>query len=212
MTIVASDDFVGLGAADPNGRTLDNGLGGSGTRTWSSTNMFGTGSNAISPVGGGAGIGVAYSGVAKGRILFTLGDAGNNIVLWGYSNNVHDVPTTGYFLLLVGTSSLRIRDQGGTDVATKSIAALSTSTTYFAQFELNGTDLIARILNNDESLYDSVSYTPGSYPSDGGNWGYGEFFAGAPTALVFTNFSIDDLAGGQAPYNPWPGRGPVLAS
>lgn len=210
MSIIKSDDFAGLSAgASPSGRTLNHALGGSGSETWTSVSMIGsTGGGKIEPAATVGYASMVRSGNGKARWKFNYSSS-TNIRIWGRSANAAGAHSS-FSALLVGTTSLRIRqhDSGDAslgDVATVTISAISTATDYYIEIEFNGTTVQARIFEADGVTQrgSTASYTPGTYPT-GDRWGVSEYFGG----LTFTadDFTLDDLAGGGGGSPPPPYR------
>lgn len=200
MSIIKSDDFAGLAATvSPGGRTLNHALGGSGSETWTSVSMTGSaGGGKFEPATTGGYASMVYSGNGKARWKFNY-SASTNIFAWGRSANAGGGHSS-FGALLVGTTSLRIREHNSSgsslgDVATVTISAISTATDYYIEIEFNGTTVQARIFEADGVTQrgSTASYTPGTYPT-GDRWGVSEYFGG----LTFTvdDFTLDDLGGG----------------
>ena len=210
MAVVASDDFDGLGTSNLTGRTLNNALGGSGSRSWvngGGSTLEGNGSGGIveSSSTTGANI-VSVSGDNyRARVRFDPSSATSSLALYG---NRSSTGTAGTGVLVgLGTShtNLTIREMtsgitGTTTHATQSVTA--PGTTFWLELEIDGNDVVGRILNNDLSVRNTVSYTFGTVPS-GQYWGFGFYQAGFTG--VFDDFVIEDLAGGDV-------TAPVLTS
>ena len=216
MAVIASDSFAGLGDnVTLAGRTLDNALGGSGTRAWANINsaeMVGNGAGQVRGVTNARNGRVQVTGLGnhKVRTRFTFNGSYSNICVTTLCTNGVDNGTTNaiYALLATSGTSLRVREgvnqtwAGGADRASKTITAPSTSGYYYLELEVNGLDVTSRLLNDDLSVYDSVSYTFAALPT-GQFCGLGFGLSG--NAALFDDFLVEDLEGGAAPPSQ-PGR------
>lgn len=198
MTILTTDTFAGLGTSVLDGRTLDNGNGGSGTRTWfrpsGGTGLQGDGAGAIVGTGAGDAGFVSLSTIKKARIQVDPNGATNNLVVYGLHDGVGS-PTCIAVILVGGQTSLRVSSFAAgsrTDHATLGITA--PGTTFWLELEYSGLTVTARVLNNDTSIRNTVSHTFGSLPS-GTYWGFGFYLDG--NAAKFDNWLADDGAGGD---------------
>ena len=198
MAIIASDSFAGLGDnVTLAGRTLDNALGGSGTRAWANI-------NSAEMVGNGAGQVRGVTNARNGRVELTgLGDckirtrfnqngtATTNIVVLGRcTNGADNGNANALYAFLVGGSSLRVREgvnqtwAAGTDRATKAITLIGASTDYWLELEIAGLAVTARVLNDNGgspgTLYDEVTWNASALPS-GTFYGLGYGLSGTST-------------------------------
>lgn len=216
MAVIASDTFAGLGnGVSLAGRTLDNGDGGSGTRTWAdinSSNMVGNGAGQIRGTNNYRNNRVQVTGLGTHRLRtrFTFNGSYSNICLTTLCTNGTDNGTTNalYAVLESGTS-LQVREgvnqnwSGGTNRASKTIAAPATSGWYWLELTVEGLVVTARVLNDDLSPYDQVSHTFGALPA-GQFCGLG--FALSGNAALFDTFVVDDMDGGANPPPSAPPR------
>ncbi|WP_019014166.1 hypothetical protein [Elioraea tepidiphila] len=207
MAVIASDTFAGLGdGVSIAGRTLDNGDGGSGTRTWAdinSSNMVGNGAGQIRGTNNYRNNRVQVTGLGTHRLRtrFTFNGSYSNICLTTLCTNGTDNGTTSAIYAVLGSSgtSLQVREgvnqnwSAGTNRATKTITAPATSGYYWLELTIEGLLVTARVRNDDLSLYDEVSHTFGALPS-GQFCGLG--FALSGNAALFDNFVVDDMAAG----------------
>ena len=206
MTITKSDDFTGVTAGGSvGGRALNYALGGSGSDTWSSGGAGATGGGkVIAPTGGGSYVALDMGGAVNGkaRVKFQYASASGNIRLMGRSGNANPGIST-FGALLVGTTSLRIREFDGVggsagDKTTVTITAVNTSTDYYLEFEMDGTQVHARVFEADGTTQRgaTASFTPGAYPT-GQWWLFNEYFSG--NNHTFDDFTFDDAVGGGGP-------------
>lgn len=201
-----SDSFSSLSAAASlNGRTLDNKLGGSTALTWYATQVEGyTGGDAVSNYGVQR-TDLPFAMDGKARQAFVLTGTDKNFVLFG-KGTVASRHFNCYGAMLVGNNVLRIYEfdssgaaVGGTYVATKSITSLGTLTPYWLEFEQVGKQVVARVLNFDLTVYDSLSYT--GTERTGTCWGVAEYFATNPAASYWDDFAFFEL-NSIKPVNP----------
>lgn len=130
------------------------------------------------------------------------------------TNGVDNAATNAVYAVL-GTSGtiLRVREgvnqtwAAGTDRAQKTITAPATSGYYWLELEVNGLVVTSRLLNDDLTLYDQVSYTFGTLPS--GEF-YGLGFGLSGNAALFDDFVIEDLEAGGGGPAPAAGRARVM--
>lgn len=216
MAVIASDTFAGLGdGISLGGRTLDNGAGGAGSRTWaniSSANLVGNGAGAVRGTSNARNNRVQIMGLGnhKVRTRFTPNGSHSNVCVTGLCTNGADNAATSalYALLAASGTSLRVREgvnqswAGGSDRAAKTITAVDVSRWYWLELEIKDLVVTARVLNDDLSVYDEVSHTFGVLPA-GAFCGLG--FALSGNAALFDDFLVEDLEGGGAPP-PQPGR------
>jgi hypothetical protein len=210
MTVIASDTFAGLGdGVSVAGRTLDNGNGGSGTRTWAdinSSNMVGNGAGQIRSTNNYRNNRVQVTGLGTHRLRtrFTFNGSYSSICLTTLCTNGTDNGTTNalYAVLSANGTALLVREgvnqnwSGGTNRASKTIAAPATSGWYWLELTVEGLVVTARVLNDDLSPYDQVSHTFGALPA-GQFCGLG--FALSGNAALFDTFVVDDMDGGEPP-------------
>lgn len=209
MAIICSENFSDLGAGvSINGRTLNNGLGGSASKAWTSTGFLG-----IPSVGGGV---RGYPAVSRALIsestqdlrcktAFIFRSSPNQAAVFGRC--AAEAKGPGVAALIVGPSSFRIRsltngDTGGTDVATKSITALAADTLYWLELGLDGDDALANVYAADgTTLIDTLSHTfSGGAPTNTG-WGFGIYNGGDADFDNFTLATLDDPPSGGGLLN-----------
>lgn len=200
MAVLASDTFDSLGAAVAlSGRTLDNGLGGSGSRSWivptGGTGLRGNGSGAIEGTNSSNVNIVSVTGAFKARVRVNPNGATNNLALWARRDS--DSSTDGLLLLYVSQTSLRVASvAAGTRTDHATVATTAPGTTFWMELEISGLVVTCRILNNDLSVRNTASHTfSGSLPAGGDFWGFGFFQAGQ--AALFDDFIVDDGAAGD---------------
>jgi hypothetical protein len=211
MAAICSDTFNGMAAdAVVEGRTLDNGLGGSGSRTWERASGIGStfeadGSNALRQAfsaGEFQGVSLGSNTNGKARFKFTTTDLAVYFCLFGKSDVAKPGGTNSISALLLcngTTNALRLRNQADTDLAQQTISALSTSTTYYLELEINGNAVVGRILNNDLSVRDTVSHTYSSGAPTGNYWGFGSYDT-SNTSWRADDWYMDDLVGGGGAF------------
>jgi hypothetical protein len=215
MAVIASDSFAGLAdGVSLAGRTLDNGNGGSGSRTWasiSSANLVGNGAGQVRGTSNARNGRVQVPGLGSHRVRtrFTPNGSHSNLCVTSLCTNGADNAATNalYALLATSGTSLRVREgasqtwAGGTDRATKTITAIDVGKWYWLELEIDGLAVTARVRNDDLSVYDEVSHTFGALPN-------GEFcglgFALSGNAALFDAFVLDDLTGGGGDPAPSP--------
>ena len=197
MAVLASEtgDGMTLDAALTTGRNLDNGAGGSGTRAWADTGDYikSNGSNGFMAdiESGKALVSMGSSINAKARVAFPMTDGCNICVVGRKVDASAAVDDNCLLALLMGTTSLRIREYTvNTDHENLTISALSTGTQYWLELEVNGTLITARVLNSGLTARDTVSHTLASRPT-GVYWGDGFFFCG--TTAVLDTFVVEDV-------------------
>lgn len=206
MAVQVSDDFTGLAEDDSlNGRTLNNALGGSLSKTWASSNSFGAvGGNKVLHAGGGW-MRVDYgSGDAKARFTFTLGGADRPPMIGMRANSTSSGLTSCFVVWLTSSTNLRITEfDGSSNEITRddqAVTAISTSTAYKIEIEISGLVITGRLLNSDGSVYDSgaavVTYTAGSTPGASTWITIVDWFTTNPDNYTIDDFVVEDLAGG----------------
>lgn len=204
MTILASDDFVGLGTDPLTGRSLNNALGGSGSRTWTNASgiqsLNGNNANQVVSNNAGAASFVTVTGANKARVRVDPNASANNLILWGRRDLLANGSTNGIALLFAGSASLRVSEfAAGSRTDHASLGVSTPTATYWMELEVSGLTVTCRILNNDTTVRDTVSHTfSGSVPSGGDNWGFGFFQNGSDA--IFDDFIVDD--GGAGPVAP----------
>lgn len=207
MTIIASDDFAGIAdGTDISGRTLNNSLGGTGSRTWhvaGSASLGGNGSGALDAYTGSQdarnGADLTGLSVRKARVKIDPSGSTSNVVVFGL-RTVTGGSSGNYIsaLLAANQTSLRVRQgtaeniPSGTDRASLTVTA--PGTTFWLELEINGLVVTARILNSDNSVRNETSWTASSLPT-GTNWGFG--FASGGSTGTFDDFIVDDGASGD---------------
>jgi len=215
MAVIASDTFAGLGdGVSLAGRALDNGAGGSGSRSWSninSANLVGNGAGQVRGTTSARNNRVQITGLGshKVRSRFTPNGSHSNVCVTSLCTNGSDNGSTNAIYALLGTSGtiLRLREgvnqtwAGGTDRAAKTITAVDVSRWYWLELEIKDLVVTARVLNDDLSVYDEVSHTFGALPT-GAFCGLG--FALSGNAALFDAFVLDDLTGGGGDPAPSP--------
>lgn len=194
MTILASDDFAGLGTSNLSSRTLNNALGGTGTRAWGASSFDGNGSGALSSASNVATALVSVTGanIARVRVSPT---GSENMILWGRRDAA--APEDGIGLLLVGQTSLRVSSfTEGSRTDHQSLGITAPGTAFWMELEVNGLVVTCRILNNDLSVRNSQAHTfTGSVPSGGDFWGFGFYQNG--NSSLFDDFIAEDGAAGD---------------
>lgn len=205
MAVIASDDFSGVTTAALTGRTLNNALGGTGSRTWASGSgiQFLNGNNAGALVSNSANAAsfVSITGANKARVRVNPNGAANNLILWGRRDLLGNGSATGIALLFAASASLRVSEfAAGSRTDHVSLGVTAPTTNYWMELEVNGLTVTCRILNNDTSVRDTVSHTfSGSVTSGGDNWGFGFFQNGSDA--IFEDFVADD-GGASDAENP----------
>lgn len=194
MTVLASDDFAGLGTASLSGRTLNNALSGSGTRAWSGASFVGDGAGALSSASNTATALVSVTGANKCRVRVAP-TGSENMILWGRRGS--SAPETGIGLLLVSQTSLRVSSfNAGTRTDHQTLGITAPGTAFWMEVEVSGLVVTCRILNNDTSVRNTLSHTfSGSVPSGGDFWGFGFFQDG--NSSKFDDFVSDDGVAGD---------------
>lgn len=196
MAILHSDTFNGMTAsAAIAGRTLDNGLGGSGTLTWDSAG----GGLRSNGAGGIEAVNSAHYGIVSLggpvdvdlRVRLALG-ATTNVGVMGRRSPAGTSSPSFVAALWVSSGSLRVRESvSGTsnDRAQKSVAQITGAPCYLG-LKLNGLSWTAYVLDEDEVPVDSVSYTASSGPT-GEFYGFGLF--GSGTNVVFDDWLVQSI-------------------
>lgn len=202
MAAIASDTFNSL-ALDQllEGRTLDNGLGGSGSRMWvvydgSTNNLRGNGSGGLVAPGNQAFGLCSISGAVKARFKFDPSSGKSNIgLLVGALNNIFQ--SSGVLVRVsYAHTYLTIEEMvSGAPVERNGLVITAPSGVFYLEAEVSGSTLTARILNSDTSVRNTTSYTFGSSPIDGNFWGFG--FAQDGATGVFDDFIADDGVAGD---------------
>lgn len=188
MATLASDTFDGLALdAQLTGTTLNNGLGGSGTRSWQAiaASMRSDGAGKIHrPDNAVARNEVSIAG-AKRWVVFVTKTTADNCVVTGLSGSGG---LTGLSALLAASqTSLRIRSGASTDLASLTITPPPSG--FWLELEVAGLEVTARVLNADGTVRNQVSHTAASVPS-GTYCGFGLFNGG--TSLKFDSFQAFD--------------------
>ena len=207
MAIVASESGGGMSNDAPlsTTRTLDNALGGSGTRTWNNSGsgnfwLWQTGSSTWVPQGGGARALVTLDG-SNYRISFQFKMSAGSALAWGLSEDATQLLNDGVAGLLVsGLNSLRLREYPSTtDHDTQGFSALSTGTWYTARFTRNGSDFLAEILNAaaDTLIADVAATVSGQTGTH-----YGWSCSSDGSSIETRNFVVEDVAAGSTDLTP----------
>jgi hypothetical protein len=202
MAIICSETGSGMAAdaALTTTRTLDNALGGSGTRTWANP---GTGtfirSNGSDTFFGYEDSARAWVSVATAdyqvMIDFNMASA-CNIVVGGLKTTGGGGWDASLVALIVGLTEIRIRqyDSGGTptDLATATLSAggISTGTDYKLQLVKSGNALTCNVRNAGGSIRDSLPFTAVAALPTGAFWGFGLLNGG--TTATMKNFIVED--------------------
>lgn len=210
MAIYASDDFAGISnGTSISSRTLNNALGGSGTRTWVSNgvaSLQGDGAGRIKGATPSAFINLLTDGQGyKVRVEFdpsggtsSIAVAARKVAATGVTTWVVAVLSTSHtvFALREGSGTSNTPSPEGTVLATQTISAPATP--FAVEVTANGLVFTAKIIRLSDSVeLASVSYT---YSSGAPTGAYATFgFANNGSTGTFDNFTIDDLASGGAP-------------
>lgn len=205
MAILGSANFNGLNLDDALGvhvTTLDNGLGGSGTRNWVSTSgayIGSDGANRIYDRGSGSRAMVSLGASANIRTRVVVRFAGGgSLALVGRMTNYDGSDFTGV-RVVVGNStalnSLKIQttDSGGsgTDQASDTFATLSTNTDYQLALQAVGNAVSADLFAADgTTLIKHLTHTLGS-PLSGAYWGM-QYPGDTNSNGKFDNYIIED--------------------
>lgn len=211
MTIVASDTF-GTVSGTIAGRTLDNGSGGSGSRTWDalSSILLGNGSGQVSNSAASEGAAVDMGSVDGKLRVRWKGDPNltNILVFIGDTASGSTMPVNYVSALFACASgSLRIRENTGggfgtgTDRATQSVTVPSVGTWYWLEIELSGTSVIVRHLSDALSVIGSTSFTL-SGAKTGTRVGFGYNLGSNASDTLFDEVIMEDfgLGGGGSPW------------
>jgi hypothetical protein len=199
MTVLASDDFTGAGTASINARTLNNALGGTGTRAWgsiASTNFLGDGAGAVSRAGSStANNHTSVAGSQKVRVKFDPAGstAAAYISLRRADLTNGNGPAVSLFLTTSQTS-LQIREYNGTSFTTRQTTTVTApGAVIYLELEVvpESNQVIGRVLNSDTSVRNTASWTYSSLPS-GDFCGFGFGNAGADGS--FDDFTVEDAA------------------
>lgn len=190
MAILHSDSFNGMSLDDPlwSSRNLDNALGGSGTLAWNGASGSYIGSDGANRI--------YYRGATGGRALVGLGSSADRLVrarvrfsaaasaaIVGRTTAYDGSDFTGV-RVSIGSSldsmtTLKIQtvDSGGTgtDRASTTVTALSTSTDYWLVLIISGSVVTARLNAADGTstvgaVLGTCTYTLGT-PLTGAYWG-----------------------------------------
>jgi len=190
MAILHSDSFNGMASDDPlwSSRNLDNALGGSGTLAWNGASGSYIGSDGANRI--------YYRGATGGRALVGLGSSADRLVrarvrfsaaasaaIVGRTTAYDGSDFTGV-RVSIGSSldsmtTLKIQtvDSGGTgtDRASTTVTALSTSTDYWLVLIISGSVVTARLNAADGTstvgaVLGTCTYTLGT-PLTGAYWG-----------------------------------------
>lgn len=194
----ASDDGAGMSNDAPlsTARTLNNALGGSGTRTWndiSSGNynlMYTTPTPDVWAPQGASARSLVTLDSSDYRISVLFYMLSGSAIAWGCSEEANTIVSESVVgLLTSGLNSLRLREYaGGTDHDTDSFSALSTSTWYTARFTKEGDDFTAEILNEaGDTVLASATATVAS--TTGTHFGFG--CVGDGNSVYFRNFLVE---------------------
>ena len=202
MATIDLEDFNGM-AADA-ALTTTRTLPGAGSRTWAASGTY-IRSN-------GSGVGFAYEDSARAwvdlgadqnfqaMIDFNMATA-CNVFVGGLKTTGSASWDASVIALLVGLTDLRIRAYDGAgspaDLATKTIAGVSTGSGFKLQFVRRGLTLTAKVFTGAGVLVDSVPYTyPTGAPPSGNFWGFG--FLNGGTTASFDNFLVEDAPAASA--------------
>ena len=189
MAILHSDSFNGMSLDDPlwSSRNLDNALGGSGTLVWNSVSgayIGSDGANRIYNRGTGnralVSLGASADRLCRARVRFS---AAGSLALLGRATGYDGTDWTavrvsiGSSLDSMTTLKIQTVDSGGTgtDRASTTVTALSTSTDYWLVLIISGSVVTARLNAADGTstvgaVLGTCTYTLGT-PLTGAYWG-----------------------------------------
>lgn len=182
MTIIASDDFAGIGTATVQGRTLNNALGGAGMFAWSG-DMFGDGAGSLTSTSSSSSALASIPGATRVRVRVDPNGGSDNTILWfglGESG-----PENAVALLLVGQTSLRVSSfTAGARTDHAQIDITAPGVVFWMEVEVAGLAVTCRLLNDDLSVRNTVTHTfTGSVPKGGDRHGFGYYLDGATSLL-----------------------------
>lgn len=182
MTIQWSDDFDGSDVGSIDGRTLNNGLGGSESRVW--VNLTGGQMAIVSNeawAGGSAAAAMVLETRTEGEtwLAFRLPTDDTQVASYALTNNVRQGP--GIAGLVYSRTSLRILllDDGsryGTDVATVSMSTLALDTVYWLRLHKIGGLVTVAVYEADRTtLVATTSYDFGATVFANQYWGFSNY-------------------------------------
>ena len=220
MAILHSDSFNGMSLDDPlwSSRNLDNALGGSGTLAWNSVSGAYIGSDGANRIyyreatGGRAlvGLGSSADRLVRARVRFS---AAASAAILGRTTAYDGSDFTGV-RVSIGSSldsmtTLKIQtvDSGGTgtDRASTTVTALSTSTDYWLALKVVGSVVTAYLYAADGTstvgaVLGTCTYTLGSALT-GAYWGL-RFLADSDPSVKFDDWIEEDAPAAAATRCP----------
>lgn len=204
-TILTSDDFTAVtDGTSINGRTPNNGLGGTLSLSWyTAGGIRGDGTTATRPANNSAYAHVTLTAAPADfdlRVKFRMSATTNSIV-YGLRDIDGASETSLVALLVAGTPQVRVREiVAGTssDKATASPAALSTGVDYYLSLMKEGLKVTARVLDSGGALHGSAAvWNAGSIVPAGTKFGFGAGYGGAE--IVYDDFLLTELDAAPVP-------------
>ncbi len=205
MALLYSDTFTGTDTANIDGRTLDNGLGGSESKQWEivTGNTIGIESNEAKSFGNAAAA-MIHETRTEGDVWvrFRFWNSNTQAILYARTTVGRLGPGVG--VIMDGRSNLRILDldsgsRYGANVASTEISTIDLDTNYHLRLTKSGGEVTGRLYAADKTtLLGTVSHDFGATVFPNEYWGFSNYEMENAKFKNFEFHSIDAPPSGNA--------------
>ncbi|WP_374520376.1 hypothetical protein [Hydrogenophaga sp.] len=201
MTILASDNFTGVGTSSIGGRTLNNALGGTASAAWESeatVNFLGNGADQVARGTNNSNNWASLSGANVTRITIAPNGVNTPIVFAGLRLAGPTLREKVVACLATSQTALAIRTYDSANNPTTRATTVITAPVnpVILEVKIEGLVVTANLYNaSDSSLIATTNWTATTLPT--GNYAGFGFLGAANATITFDNFVADDGSAGD---------------